>query len=234
MAKSETIQSTVVTEAAGQTTRVPVDVINLVWNYCHYPMSWTFKDGEWLPELTQLSFRKGLNGQGEDGDYRMPKMHAMNKGGVVIEPGNPRLGKHRGYLVTVPAFLKDTQSPGRFYCSKWETPTVLGNRTVKWRTDTVGYREFLLHLVDSGIIEPISRIAIEAKIDELSGRIDHLMSMPQNPLSDLTIERLKKDLEGMTKSLDSYEDEYQPQEIDILHEEESIVPQKMTGKPKKV
>lgn len=232
MSQAQTIKPTPITEAASQVRRVPVDSLNMVWVYCHFPMSWAFKDGKWIPELSKLAFRKGLNGQENDGDYRAPKMHAESKGGVIIEPTSPRLGKHKGYLVTVPAVIRDTGAVGKFYCSKWESPTVLGQRNVKWNIDSKGYEEFLDHIVDTGIIEPISRVAAEAKIDFVEGQIEHLMSLSTTELREKNIKKMTSELEKMRASLDLIEEAYEPAEMEVAYEEE-IVPQKRMGRPKK-
>lgn len=231
MANVQTIQSTPVTEAGAAIKRVPVEVLNLQWVYCHYPMAWTYVDGEWLPELTQLSFRKGLNGQADDGDFRAPKMHAVAKGATLIEPNHPKLGKHRGYLVTVPGIIANTGAVGKYYCSKWESPTVLGARNVSWKSDIKGYREFLRHLIDSGIIEPVSRVAVESKISSISYNIEQLQSQPVNQFRQANIDRMSKLVEEMTASLDEIEEPFEPEEISIESEEDA--PKKLTGKPRK-
>ena len=234
MSNTLTITPTEVIEAGQSVRRVPVDVLNLQWVYCHYPLSWTLVEGEWLPELTQLSFRRGLNGQADDGDTRAPKMHAVSKGGTIIEPNNKKLGKHAGYLVSVPAIIANTQATGKYYCSKWETPTILGNRNVNWRTDIKGYREFLRHLVMSSIVEPISKVAVITKINTLSNNIENLQSQPTNTTRQTNIDRMLKELELMNASLEKMDDDpedYQAPELDIESEEKSTP--KVSGKPKR-
>jgi hypothetical protein len=230
------IKSTPVTDAVSDDIkRVPVDVLNLRWVYCHYPTAWTFKDNSWVPELTQICFRNGLNSQSQDGDYSGPELHIAKKGGTIIRPNHPKLGKHKSYLVTVPAVKTDTRALGKFYCSKWESPTVIGGNVVKWKSDTKGYHEFLTHLVDSGIIEPISSAVVESKIDMVRGQIDNLMSQPSNEFRKATIAHLEAQLEGMIESLTNLDD-YEETEIAVEVEEEEVVevaPKKLPGRAKK-
>lgn len=181
--------------------RVPADVLNLRWVYAHFPMAWEFRAGEWIPELTQISFRKGLNGQGEDSNFNPHKQHIINKGGVVIEQSNPRLGAYKNYRRAYPAFNSQTKQVGTFFASMFETPTVIGNRHAKWSLDTKGYADFRAYLVKKGIIEPIDASVIEAKIDERRGLVEHLKSLSANQLRSERIAALEKTIEEMEASL---------------------------------
>jgi hypothetical protein len=161
-------------------------------------------------------------------------MHAVAKGATIIEPNHPKLGKHRGYLVTVPGIIANTGAVGKYYCSKWESPTVLGNRNVSWKSDVKGYRDFLRHIVDVGIVEPVSRVAIETKINTVSYNIEQLQSQPLNTLRQANIDRMAKLVEEMTASLEDIqepEELYEPEEISIESEEDA--PKKLAGKPRK-
>lgn len=185
--------------------RVPVDVLNLMWTWAHFPLAWEFVGGKWLPELSQISFRKGLNGQADDGNTAAPKHHIAAKGGVLIEPSNPRLGKYRNYIRRFPAYNAASKQTGTYFASMFETPTVIGGRHAKWTIDTAGYNAFREFLVEKGLIESIDPSVVAAKIEEKRGLVDHLKSLPTNQLRAERILSLEKMIEQMEASLDSVE-----------------------------
>lgn len=165
--------------SAGTVTRVPATVLNLVWEYVHYPTAWEFVKGEWLPQLGQLNFRNGLNGQAE-GSPNAARQHAMGKGGTVIPPNHPKLGRFRNYRCSVPAYDPNSGAVGSYFCAAWEHPTMVGNRNVRWDVDDAAYADFRRALVSAGILEPISTVVAETKIDQLASTLDHLRALPTN------------------------------------------------------
>lgn len=190
--------------------RVPADVLNLRWVYAHFPLAWEFSSGKWIPELTQISFRKGLNGQAEDSSFNQHKQHIVNKGGVVIEQTNPRLGPYKNYRRSFPAFNSQTKQVGTYFASMFETPTVIGTRHAKWTIDTKGYADFRQYLVTKGIIESIDASVVEAKIDEKRGLLDHLKSLSSNQLRAERILQLEALITAMEESLLAMESEAAP------------------------
>lgn len=198
-------------QAAEAKARIPVDNLNLAWVYAHFPMAWEYKGGRWLPELSQVGFRKGLNGQPEDGSTAAPKAHIVAKGGTVIEQGNTRLGPYKNYLRRFPAFNSASRQTGTYYASIFEKPTVIGGRFARWTLDTKGYDDFRAYLVEKGLIESIDATVVQAKIDEKQGLVDHLKNLPSNPLRAERIAGLEKLVAGMMDSLSTFgekEEEY--------------------------
>lgn len=201
----EIIGEVVQDQAAESKARIPVDNLNLSWVYAHFPMAWEFKDGRWLPELSQIGFRKGLNGQPEDGSTAAPKAHVIAKGGTVIEQGNARLGPYKNYLRRFPAFNSQSKQIGTYYASMFEKPTVIGGRFARWTLDTKGFDNFRAYLVDKGLIEALDATVVAAKIEEKQGLIDHLKNLPATPQRSERIVVLEKLVAEMVKSLDAYE-----------------------------
>ena len=193
--------------AGGTVTRVPATVLNLVWEYVHYPTAWDYVGSEWLPQLAQLNFRNGLNGQSE-GTPHAARQHAMGKGGTVIPPNHPKLGKFKNYRATVPAYDPNSGAIGQYYCAAWERPTMVGNRNVRWDCDAAAFTEFRRTLVTSGIIEPISAVVAETKIDQLAGMLDHLRALPTNGQRAARIAAAEALLDAMRASLDTISDEF--------------------------
>ena len=192
----------------GEVTRVPVDVLNLKWCYTHYPSNWTHEDGEWLPDLTRLSFRNGLNGQTND-NTDVPKAHAAKKGCVIIEPTHPRLGRFRNYRHQIPARDPNSGAMGTYYPSMFETATMVGARTVRWNFDAPAFREFRRLLVEIGLIEPISRVVAEGRIATVRNIIDQLQQIPQHSTSrDERIAKMIASADAMEASLPTIDDQF--------------------------
>lgn len=182
--------------------RIPVEILNLQWVWCHFPLAWEFKDGMFLPELAQVSFRKGLNGQPEDGAFSAHKQHVTKKGGNLIEPTNQRLGKYKNYLRKFAAYSSTSRATGFYFCSMFETPTLLGGRTVKWTFDGKGFDEFRRYLLDKGIVESIDASIVASKIEEAENFRDHLKSLPRTHLRDENIDKLDDKIEAMRAYLE--------------------------------
>jgi hypothetical protein len=193
--------------AAGTITRVPATVLNLVWEYVHFPTAWDFVDGEWLPQLSQLNFRNGLNGQ-TDGSPNAARQHVLGKGGTLIPPTHPKLGKFRNYRCSVPAYDPNSGAVGNYYCAAWERPTMVGNRNVRWDVDRAAQTDFRRLLVSAGIVEPISRVVAETKIDQLAGTLDHLRALPTNGQRASRIQAAEALLDAMLAGLDSIQDSF--------------------------
>jgi hypothetical protein len=198
---------------AGQTARVPVSTLNLKWVFTHYMTAWVFEGGAWLPDLTRLSFRDGLNGQ-SDGNTNAPKAHAQSKGATVIEPGNGKLGPYKAYRHTLPAYDPNTKAAGTYFNSMWEKPTLIGpgGRNVRWTFDQKGYDAFRALLVTNGVIEPITRVVAEGKVEALRSMVDNLKGLPRNTQRDEKIAAMIKMADEMEASLDSIEDVFEEEE----------------------
>lgn len=189
-----------------QAPRLPVESINLSWCYTHYPTAWVFEDGHWLPSLSQLSFRAGLNGQKEDGNTTVPEAFATQKGATVLPPGMARLGKYKDYRTAIPAYSKGG-TIGTFYGSMWDRWTVDGGRATN-KFDIAGFQEFRAFLVERGIIEPITSATAEFVIDFKENLLNNLMGLPQTPLRMKTIADLQALVDAMRASLADIEDHY--------------------------
>lgn len=193
--------------AAGGVTRVPVSVLNLSWVFTHYPTAWTYEGGEWLPELSRLSFRDGLNGQA-NGNTNAPKAHATNKGATIIEPSNPKLGAFKNYRHTIPAVDPNSGAVGTYFCAAWEKPTMVGNRNVRWDVDGAALAAFRRLLVTAGLVEPISRVVAEGKIDAMEGTLDHLQALPRNIQRDARMAAMAASIDAMRASLADIKDDF--------------------------
>lgn len=116
-----------------------------------------FTEGGWdydarldafIPRPAEIFHVPGVNGIAEDGDPSPALNDCRQRGGVVIDQLDPRLGKFRGYLVGYPC--EGGGMAWTFRKSKGPIRTAQG-RCV-W-PKTSDWDDFCLHLVKSGIVE---------------------------------------------------------------------------------
>lgn len=80
---------------------LPYSMGNHPWHYVHFAASWEWHDGlgAFLPQLGTLSRQPGVNGVDQNGDPTDAIGNLTARGGMVVQPNDPRLGKFAGYLV---------------------------------------------------------------------------------------------------------------------------------------
>lgn len=213
----------------GQKPRLPVEVINLTWCYTHYPSSWAFEGGEWLPLLTRLSFRRGLNGQAEDGDSTIPEAHASKKGATIIKVGHPKLGPFKNYRTKIPAYMQNGGAIGDFFGTMWDHWKVVG-RKPKNKFDYDGFRAFRKHLVTAGIVEPISATVADSIVETLENNITNLKNLPSTPSRAERITELTALASAMRESLENIEEEFENVEEEVIAPKPVVRTRKL-GKP---
>ena len=162
----------------------------------HAPSSWLFHPvAGWVPSLDIIIAHPGVNGVPDNGSLSGVVAQTSNNGSTVILPNDARLGEFKDYCI-----YYDTVDGGRHYCYKWETPSILPDRTVVW--DRVGadaaYADFLGYLRDSGIVgtmhEAIYLRAIQAqeqRVNEIAAR------MGVNPALGTKLKAAEARLEAM-------------------------------------
>ncbi len=188
-------------QTASTSTRVPVGNLGLQWCYAHYATEWELVKDEWLPVLNRIHFLKGLNGQADDGDPRAHKLFITQKGGNVIEVGDPRLGKYRNYRKKWPAFNRVTNGIGTYYSSIFERPQIVGQHA-KWKVNRTAYDAFRRLLITNSVIMEIEPVAIELKIDRLNGTISNFKGLPATQQRIESIAKMEEELIQMSASLD--------------------------------
>jgi hypothetical protein len=166
--------------------------------YAHYPQSWVFDldSGEFLPRLTKIIAKPGVNGVSKTGSLTMTLAGVQAKGGTYIDPKDKRLGDYKDYVHYYP-----TQNGGKWYVDFCQTATVLPTGQVLWGECNEEWRGFLLHIKNSGIISPmIQEIYIKLvegernALDQLLGRLD------RNPHLGSKVDKSRARLDGMAKA----------------------------------
>lgn len=187
----------------------------------HYPSGWELtEDGEWLPRLSEVDIKPGINYVGGVvGNENLSQFREwfIKKGATEINPTDKRLGKFINPIcVKNGLYKKDALgSPthkhyylGHKICSLTTQQKNNGTIQIIPVTDRKIYDEFRRHLVQSGIIEPVSEEVLIKHLEVLINTRDSL-SVPDK-LSETTqkhlntiknkiaiIERQLAELEGL-------------------------------------
>jgi len=134
------------------------------FRFKHHPMSWGYSEEKgFYPILKRLFIYPGINNitynaRKQRQNYPMMIQGQIQDGFVVIEPNDIRLGQYKNYL------RRWEMADGNIcYTDIFVTPEVLGN-LVDWDRNQEAYDDFLNTLITSGIIQPISKIAIKKLI----------------------------------------------------------------------
>ena len=85
---------------------------------------------------------------------------------------------------------------------------MVGNRTVRWDVDGAALAAFRRLLVTAGLVEPISRVVAEGKIDAMEGTLDHLQALPRNTQRDARMAAMAASIDAMRASLADIKDDF--------------------------
>lgn len=136
----------------------------------HLPKRWDFDDaiGKFVPSLSTIVFSAGVQGcrarrPGPNGEERLDTAavldHFRAKGGVAIDPADPRLGPYRGYQQRV-----HNDGGGEVNFSIFESYDVIGD-DIWWAHNAEEYRSFQALLLKEGVIPPIHPRVRERRIE---------------------------------------------------------------------
>ncbi len=135
-----------VPQADQDVRRLPASYTNQRFVFTHYPAGWSFSlTLGFLPDLNTIVAKKGVNGVGEDGRMNKPIAGSIQKGGIVINPADGRLGKWRDYVASY-----DTVN-GKHWCFKACRFTILPGGRVHQNDNAAEFAEFRRHLLDVGM-----------------------------------------------------------------------------------
>lgn len=156
--------------------------------YAHYWTSWAYAEtkpdgkvvpgedfgrglgvGTFVPVLHKIYVRKGLQGASTDSDIEAPIAAAARKGATILRPGDPRLGPYADYL----RIYRDKGGATHFV-EQTERAVRLPSGETVLRADEQAYHRFLLHVRDSGIVDPMSPLAYEQLRTRLEAEIEYL------------------------------------------------------------
>lgn len=164
-----------------EATRLPIKD-NAPFTLVHYPGAWEWDDTllDFLPCLSEVSHRPGVNGIGDDGKPTRALGGAVGKGGTLIPPGDARLGKWRNYVTRYA-----TTNGKYYYCFAGTTFAILPGGQARPVDGSTNYRAFRQHLVKSGILAPIDPISYNALEDATARRIARISNRMQGRHTEL-------------------------------------------------
>ena len=193
---------------------------NVGFRYAADPNGWAFcaDTGEFLPVLRELRLDPGVNGVDRSQSEKPLISSVTERRWGWISPDDRRLGEFSGYCVSI-----RNDKGGRHHFSIFQAPRMVGKR-LHWidgldesgaaRARAAGeaigpqvgrYRDFLRHLVSSGIVAPMDRAVRDAVIrrqeELLLARTDRLGSDPQNQALAESIAAIRLVLDAMRRGV---------------------------------
>ncbi len=149
----------------------------------------------WLPSVSPLFLTPGCNGVGDGNVWDLAAVRTRKAGWHIIMPDDPRLGPHQHYMQRLPA-----RGRAAVWASIWESVSVLGGQ-VRWQHDDAGYRSFLRHIVEAGIVSPMDDVTRDAMIHRMRERCETLETRiatgGHNPAAERRLERQQAILAAM-------------------------------------
>ena len=143
---------------------LPEKFANYPFVYVHYPMGWVFDDAAgFLPELSEIQAKPGVNGVGKDGRLSRPIGGAIQKGGTIIDPADRRLGDWKNYLVTYPVV-----GGRKHHCFRSAAFTILPGGRVHAGDGSEDYNAFRAFVRDEGVVAPMENPVFMALMDRES------------------------------------------------------------------
>lgn len=163
----------------------------------HSPFSWELVQMNdayvWLPTFGLLYEIAGVNGieeTAQGADSTVARMKLMENGQTIID-------REYGYIARY-----ETKSGGYHYRMKWDVPKQIGSK-VFWNTDTAGYNEWRLSLVEMGIIDPPEIEVIQSKLALLERKIDRKLKFQHIPEVKTDLDALYTLKKQMTDAYDA-------------------------------
>ncbi len=131
--------------------RLPKGWANHRFVYVHYPEAWSFDEGSgFLPDLSTIVAKPGVNGVGKDGTLNKPIAGSLDKGGLVINATDPRLGPWKNYVGAYDCV------DGKHWCFIKTEFTILPGGRVKPIDRSNEFRAFRAYLRDAQLVHPLS------------------------------------------------------------------------------
>ena len=147
-----------VANPATEEIALPAEMANHPFIYAHAPHAWEY-DSErgFLPSLSEITSKPGINGVGDDGKIaRVIGWFHDEKGGILIEPTDDRLGPWKHYVASFPC-----QGGRKHYCFRDCGFVVLPRGRVIVEDHSAEMRDFRQHIRDSGIVAPMDPVVFD-------------------------------------------------------------------------
>lgn len=188
---------------------LPASLRNDPFNFVHYPSSWAWSAlYGFVPKLCEITHKAGANGVAEKVvggkvvgvDVNLAWAGSMQKGGLILNPSDPRLGKWMGFLKKTPC-----DGGGFRYSFVGAGYVRLANNTVNISEVGEPYQEFLAYLRDNGLVHPIDEQAVRLLIEQARDSLDKTIQRAggsNHPVHLARASELQAQIAAMTEAYD--------------------------------
>ena len=189
-------------------TKVPSQYI-----FVHYESAWEY-DAEhgWIPRLSKLLGKPGVNGVGKDGNLQPAINGATAKGGTIIRDDDRRLlrdGEDDEFALFY-GYGRYYETAGRngspgphWYVEPGAQPSVTPSGRILWNDDEQArvMASFRAHIRDTGIVQPIHHLTLAEYIDAQRAKVERLKStVAMNPHLSSKLTEATAQLQAMQPS----------------------------------
>ena len=138
---------------------LPAKYANHPFMYVAYTNGWEWDEADkrMLPCLSEIRITPGVNGVGDDLSPHRAIGSSVQKGGTIIRPNDTRLGEWQNFITRYKCGAgRPVKFVGWHYCFRSAGFEILPNREAAPIDGSAEFRDFRAHLVECGIISPIS------------------------------------------------------------------------------
>lgn len=146
-------------EGAIEDAMLPQSFTNTPFLYVAYPNGWEWdtENKRMLPCLSEIRIKAGVNGISDDLSPHRAVGSSRQKGGIIIEPTDRRLGDYMHFVTRYKTGAgKPIRQVGWHYCFRSASFEMLANGRAAPVDGSADFRAFRAHLVSAGIVPPIS------------------------------------------------------------------------------
>lgn len=175
--------------------------------YAHMDSDWEYHpELGFIPMLKRYAVVPGLNGVDEHGGDAGLRAGILAKGAVIIDRYDERLlveGEHPeddSHLYYDYVRYFETEDGRRYHVEPGEVPTITARRAIVWDKNQGrrGYADFRKHILDSGIIDPMTEPAWQDMRTHQVARIERLRTaVGRNPHKASALEAAEATLRAM-------------------------------------
>lgn len=179
--------------------------------YIHYPKSWIYDlERGFLPDITKIIARPGLCNVRRDGNMTLALAQVREKGGVILDPKDERLGQYMDYVHFYPI-----RGGGKYYVDFNKAATVLPNDEIIWNKSELrdSWYDFLLYVRGTTLVRPMIREIYLSLREKEQDKLNGLLSrFDRNPHLKHRIKIAEDRLAGMDKHWEEYSKSLAPAE----------------------
>ena len=166
-----------------------------VWKWHPKRWRWDEETHEWLPRLGQLKFDAGQQNVLENGNIGLAMATAQSHGWTIIQPSDERLGPWSDYMQELPV-----DNGRKAYAPIWKEYALEGGMVFE-SVDKDRMREFLRHLVRSGIVGDISPNIKSYHVRRFASRVSKAeaasAAQPHNGILMIKAQKLRATFDAM-------------------------------------